>query len=455
MFSRQYRRDTEQVTKRDALGPGSSLVDKVRETRAGAADAVKKARLRKKFPTIEDLRRRTRSRVPRFAFDFVDCGVNDDLGVRRNRAAFDAIEIVPRYCVDLAGLSTEVELFGRRYSVPIGVSPMGAGSVMWPKAEQLIAREAQRRNIPYVLSTPASASIEEIAEIAGDVFWFQLYRFKENDNAITYDLVRRAEAAGAQVLVPTIDSAGKSKRPRDIRWGVKMPFRVTPTIAAQCAVAPLWSLGHLRHGQPRTENLVPYVKGPATRDSTGQMMRVRADGSHTFEELARLRDRWKRPFVVKGVMHPADAERLVQIGVDGMVVSNHGGRHFDAAPASIDVLPSIVATVGSRAVVMVDSGVRGGLDILRAFALGAKFTFAGRPFLFSVGALGEDGPDHLIDIYRDELRVELEHAGILSPLEAPSLTVRHPGAWNILAPSGSAEPKKEGARLIGFSGVKN
>jgi L-lactate dehydrogenase (cytochrome) len=190
-------------------------------------------------------------------------------------------------------------------------------------------------------------------------------------------------------------------------------------------------MGFLKHGQPRTENLAPYIEGYATRDNTGELMRVNSTGSHTFDELARLRDRWKKPFAVKGVLHPADAERLVALGADGLIVSNHGGRHFDGAPASIDILPAIVSAVGSRATVMLDSGIRGGLDILRALALGAKCTFAGRPYLYAVGALGEDGPRHIVDMFMDELKTEFQHVGIRSPQEAGNVTVRHPGAWRV------------------------
>jgi L-lactate dehydrogenase (cytochrome) len=390
---------------------------------------AKIARLRRRFPTVELLRRRARLRVPRFAFDFVDGAANDENCRRRNAEAFASVEILPRYCVDTKGVSTEVELFGRKYTAPFGVSPMGSGSLMWPKAEQMIAREAQRRNIPYILATPASASIEEIAKVAPDVFWFQLYRFADNDHFITYDLVRRAEAAGAKVLVPTIDSAGKSKRPRDIRWGVKVPFRLRPSTLMQIAAAPLWAMGFLKHGQPRTENLAQYIQGYATRDNTGELMRVNSTGSHTFDELARLRDRWKKPFVVKGVLHPADAERLVSLGADGLIVSNHGGRHFDGAPATIDILPAIVSAVGSRATVMLDSGVRSGLDMVRALALGAKCTFTGRPFLYAVGALGEDGPRHIIDMFIDELKTEFQHVGIRTVPEAANITVRQNRAW--------------------------
>ena len=395
-----------------------------------AASPGRAEKLRRRFPTIEDLRRHARRRVPRFAFDFVDGGANDEECARRNATALSAIELLPRYCIDPKGTSTEVELFGRRYAAPFGVAPMGSGALMWPGAEEYLAREAQRRNIPYILATPANASIERIAEIAPDVFWFQLYRFAANDHAITFDLVRRADAAGAQVLVPTIDSAGKSKRPRDIRSGVTVPFVLSPSIAFQVATSPSWAWALYRTGMLRSENVFPYTAGPATRDSTAKIiMQVRSSGSHTWDELARLRDRWKRAFVVKGVLHPADAERLVSLGADGLIVSNHGGRHFDGAPAPVDILPAIVAAVGSRTTVMVDSGIRGGLDIVRALALGAKATFAGRPFLYGLGALGEEGARHVVDMYFEELRTEFQHVGVRSVAEAATVTVRHPGAW--------------------------
>jgi len=404
------------------------------EAEAKTGDATKAPRaerLRRRFPTIESLRRRARLRVPRFAFDFVDGGANDEDCARRNALALSAVELLPRYCVDTKGISTGVELFGHRYAAPFGVAPMGSAGMMWPGAEELLAREAQRRNVPYILATPANASIERIAEIAPDVFWFQLYRFPHNEHAITFDLLKRAEAAGARVLVPTIDSAGKSKRPRDIRNGVRVPFTIGPRIFFQVAASPFWALALYRHGMPRTENIVPYTGGRATRDSTAETMQLRASGSHTWDELARLRDRWKRPFVVKGVLHPADAERLVSLGVDGIIVSNHGGRHFDGAPASIDMLPAIVAAVGSRATVMIDSGFRGGLDIVRALALGAKAVFAGRPFLYGLGALGEEGARHVMDMYFDELTREFQHVGVRSVAEAAKITARHTGAWRM------------------------
>jgi len=386
-------------------------------------------RLRQRYPTIDDLRRRARWRVPRFGFDFVDGGANDEVCIERNIAAFRAVELLPRYCVDGKGVSTEVELFGRRYAAPIGIAPMGSPGLMWPGAEKHLAREAQRKRIPYILATPANASIEEIAAIAPDVFWFQLYRFPDNDHAITFDLVRRADAAGAHVLVPTVDSAGKSKRPRDIRNGVAVPFPVNPWTTFQVLTSPAWALALLRNGMPITANLAPYAGEKATLVSTARTMSLRSGGSHTWDELARLRERWKRAFVVKGILHPADAERAVALGADGIIVSNHGGRHFDGAPASIDVLPAIVAAVSSRATVMIDSGIRGGLDVVRALALGAKAGFTGRPFVYGLGALGPVGAPHVVDLFFDEIRTEFIHVGVRSVAEAAAITARHPGAW--------------------------
>ncbi len=384
--------------------------------------------------TVEDLRRRARARVPRFAFDFVDGGANDEVCARRNAAALQAVELLPRYCVDVGAISTEVELFGRPYAAPLGIAPMGSAGLMWPGADQHLARAAQHARIPYVLATPANAAIETIAALAPDVFWFQLYRFRRNDHAIAKDLVRRTEAAGAHALVLTVDSAGRSKRPRDIRNRLEVPFRVGPRELLQALTSPAWSIAVLRTGVPRTENLAPYVGEAPTSANTAACMRREGGGSHSWEEIARLRALWPRALLVKGILHPADAERAVALGVDGIVVSNHGGRHFDGAPASIDMLPAIAAAVGGRTTVIFDSGVRNGLDVLRALALGARAAFAGRPFLYAVGALGPEGGGYAIEMLREELRTEFQHAGVRSVAEAAAVTARHPGRWTLERP---------------------
>src|SRR5262249_10780078 len=196
---------------------------------------------------------------------------------------------------------------------------------------------------------------------------------------------------------------------------------------------PFWALALVRNGMPITANLAPYAGPKVTQVSTARAMQLRSGGSHTWEELGRLRERWKRPFVVKGILHPKDAERAVELGADGIIVSNHGGRHFDGAPPSIDVLPAIVAAVGARATVMIDSGIRGGLDVVRALALGAKAAFTGRPFCYGLGALGPAGAAHVVDLFFDEIRTEFIHAGVRSVAEAATITVRHPSAWKFAA----------------------
>jgi L-lactate dehydrogenase (cytochrome) len=372
--------------------------------------------------------------VPRFAFDFVDGAANDEICARRNAAALQAVELLPRYCIDVGSVSTEVELFGRRYAAPTGIAPMGSAGLIWPRADEHLARAAQRAGIPYVLATPANAAIEQVAALAPDVFWFQLYRFPRNDHAIARDLVRRADAAGAHALVLTVDSAGRSKRPRDIRNRLDLPFRIGAWEVLQAATSPAWSLALLQHGVPRTENLAPYVGAAPTSANTAACMRREGGGSHSWEEIARLRELWRRPLLVKGVLHPHDAERAVSLGVDGIVVSNHGGRHFDAAPAAIDMLPAVAASVGARATVLFDSGVRSGLDVVRALALGARAAFAGRPFLYGIAALGAEGGDYVIELLREEIRTEFQHAGVRSVAEAAAITARHPGRWTVPGP---------------------
>jgi L-lactate dehydrogenase (cytochrome) len=209
-----------------------------------------------------------------------------------------------------------------------------------------------------------------------------------------------------------------------------VPFPINPWTTLQVMTAPAWTLALLRNGMPITANLVPYAE-KATQVATARAMQLRSGGSHTWDELARLRDRWKRPFVVKGILHPADAERAVAMGADGIIVSNHGGRHFDGAPASIDVLAAIVSAVGMRAVMMIDSGIRGGLDVVRALALGAKFCFTGRCFAYGIGALGAAGASHVVDLFVDEIRTELLHVGARSIAEAAAITVRHETAWRL------------------------
>ncbi len=384
------------------------------------------AELQRRYPTVDYLRRRARRRVPRFAFEYGDGGSGkDDAGIRRNWAAFDAIELVPRYGVMPALPPCDIELFGRRYAAPIGIAPMGGPAIVWPGADLHLARAAQRARIPYVLGTVGGATIERIAEIAPDVFWFQLYRLAKNDHAIGVDLVRRAAAAGCHTLVLTIDVPVRTTRPREAVTGLAGSFRFDHNIAMQIARSPAWAIALWKYGIPGFDNLRPYADKSASLQEVIAFTRREMGGAFTWEEIAKYRDRWKGRFVLKGVMHPQDAERSVSLGADGIIVSNHGGRQIEALPAAIDVLPAVVRQVGGRATVMMDSGVRSGSDVARACALGAAGAFAGKAFLWGLGALGEEGPGHVIDLLIQETQAALGQVGAHGLDELRSLSIRH------------------------------
>ena len=320
-------------------------------------------------------------------------------------------------------------LFGRHYAAPIGVAPMGLQSVFWPGAERHLARAAQRARIPYTAGTVSGVALEELATLAPDVIWFQLYRLARDDHKVGFDLVRRAQAAGVHVLVVTVDTPGRAKRPGELRNGLTLPFRPTLHTIMQAAISPHWVAALLRNGQPSFPCLAPYCGDNPSKADIAWFAQREVGGAFTFEELKRFRDVWKGPMVIKGVMHPADAETAVSIGLDGVQVSNHGGRQLEAAPAAVDVLPAIARAVGSKATVLLDGGIRSGLDAVRAVALGADAALAGRAFLYGVGAIGPDGADHVSTMLVEEISVAMRQLGAPDVAALRALAVRHPGAW--------------------------
>ena len=383
----------------------------------------------RRYPTIDYLRQRARTRVPHFAFEYGDGGSGkDDVGIRRNWAALDAIELVPRYGVMPTLPPCEIELFGRRYAAPIGIAPMGGPAIVWPGADRHLARAAQRARVPYVLGMAGGATIEEIAEIAPDVCWFQLYRAANNDHAIGFDLVQRAAATACSALVLTLDVPVRTTRAREVVVGLGGAFQPDLKMLAQMAMSPGWSMALWRNGIPRFASLRSYAGiNPSINDVIAFAKREMG-GAFTWEEVAKYRDRWKKTLIVKGILHPQDAEKAISLGVDGLFVSNHGGRQIEALPAAIDALPAIVKQVGKRATVMMDSGVRSGTDVIRAYALGAAAAFAGKAFLWGLGALGEEGPGHVIDLLIEETQAALGQLGARKPDDARSAVIRHNGA---------------------------
>jgi len=359
--------------------------------------------------SIDDLRRLAKRRIPRFAFDLVDGGAESERNLRRNIEAFEEVQLTPRYMVDVSELDTRATLFGQTFDAPFGMAPIGMLNAFWPDADLILARLCARENIPYVASSAASTTLERLAEAAEGNGWFQLY--VSSDDAVTEGLVARAETAGYRVMMVTADVPAAGKRDRDIRNQLSVPFRITPEVLVELVANPYWSLATLRHGKPNIANYANLLRSAA---SYADVQRTLITPSFTWEHLERLRDRWKGPLLVKGILHPQDALRCAAIGCDGVVVSNHGGRQVAFGPPTIEALPGIAEALGGRIDIILDSGVRRGADLLRAKALGAGFALTGRALAFGVGAGGAVGAQRAMEILKLELVRALGQIGVSS-----------------------------------------
>jgi len=364
----------------------------------------------RRWPSISDLEARARRRIPRFALEYLCGGIGNERGLQRNREAFDTIRLIPRYLRDVSVCDISCSLFGQSYAMPLGIAPVGLAGMIWPGAELVLAKAAQRARIPFVLSMVGTTKLEAVAEASQGWAWLQLY--PAADAEITTDLLSRAAAAGYRVLVVTVDVPLGAKRERELRNGLSLPLRLTPGNVLNAALHPQWSMALLRHGMPRFRTLAPYA--PPDMASLGGMAAfastLMAPGV-THDIVRRIRDQWRGTLVIKGPLCAADAIDACTLGADGIIVSNHGGRQMDAAPASIEVLPEIVQAIGHRCTVMLDSGVRSGTDVLRAVASGAAGVFSGRSFYYGLAALGERGGAQAIEVFRDEISRGLAQLG--------------------------------------------
>ena len=352
---------------------------------------------------IFDLREIAQRRLPKAVFEFVDRGTEDEVALHNNRAAFDRIKLKPRVLVDVSARSQEIELFGQKCKMPMAISPTGNAGLLWYEGEIALARAATAADIPFGLSTHALAAMEKIIEQTGCRLWFQTYLYP--DRSITRRASERAKAAGCEALIVLVDGAAPSNREYNLRNGFTIQHKFNRRMAIDVLRHPRWLCGVLAHyacttGMPRFENQPDEIKHSIMAKPFGQSAKM---DSLNWEDLRILRKFWPRTLIVKGILHPEDAVYAADCGADGIIVSNHGGRHLDSTQAPIEVLPEIVDAVGKRLTVMVDSGFRRGSDVIKALALGAKAVMIGRPTLYGIAAAGEAGATCALTIFRQEI----------------------------------------------------
>jgi L-lactate dehydrogenase (cytochrome) len=359
-----------------------------------------------KYPSVDDLRKRAMVKMPKFAFEYLDGGCNEDINLNKNRTDLQKIELMPQYLSKFEKSEMKTELFGQTYDAPFGISPIGLQGLMWPNSSEILAESAKKHNIPFILSTVTTSSIERIAEITEGKSWFQLYH--PTEETVKRDLLDRAAAAGTEVLVILADVPTFGYRPRDVRNGLAMPPSMSIKNIIEVMRKPDWALQTLIHGQPSFKTLEKYMPKGLNLKKLGEFMDATFSGRLNEDRIASLRDQWKGKLVIKGVVSEEDAQRAINFGVDGIIVSNHGGRQLDAGQSSIAAMTSLAEKFGHQTKIMVDSGLRGGPDIARAMASGAEFTFMGRSFMYGVGALGKKGGDHTISLMKKELLQVME-----------------------------------------------
>lgn len=363
------------------------------------------------LPAVSDYRELARRRLARVAFDYLDLGAEDGRTMVRNRAAFDRLVFQPRVLRDVADTDLSVSVLGQRQSLPFVVGPTGLNGLYWPRAEETLARAAHQAGVPFVLSTASTSLIEDVRAASSGALWFQLY--VQEDHRIARDLMRRAAACGYSVLMLTVDTPVHGKRDHDVRNGFRMPLPITPRLVWDVARHPRWCWRMLRQGgSPQLVNLArsagvaPQLARQAGALSRGMDRRLR------WEDLGWVREAWPGRLLVKGILSAPDAELALAAGVDGIVLSNHGGRQLGDAPSAVEQLPAVTAAVGGRLEVLVDGGVRRGADVVKARALGAAAVLLGRAPLYGLAARGGTGVDEVLTILRDELDTTLRLLGV-------------------------------------------
>ncbi len=377
------------------------------------------------LPSVEHLRRRAARRVPRFAFEYLEGGCNAEVNLQRNTNELREVRLMPVYLQNYPGAKLETELFGKTYAAPFGVAPIGLQGLVWPDSCQALARAATEHQLPFILSTVGTGSIEEIGQILqekGGTGWYQLYHPAED--SLRDGLLDRAEAAGFSTLVALADTPTFAYRPKEIRNGLSLPPRMSLRNVWQMLQCPRWCFGQLRHGSPKFRTLERYLPPGLNLKHLGQFMNRTFSGRLSPERLRAMRARWKGPLVVKGIVNAEDARLALNFGADGLIVSNHGGRQLDAGESTLHSLQRLVEEFSGKTTLMLDSGIRGGPDLAAALASGAKFTFLGRSFMYGAAAMGENGGKQVMYMLKRQLQQVLEQLGCPTPAELPQHLIR-------------------------------
>ncbi|MDF1592718.1 MAG: alpha-hydroxy acid oxidase [Desulfobacterales bacterium] len=365
-------------------------------------------KLFERYPAIVDLQNKAKKRIPHFAWEYLNSGTGIEDCLDRNRQAFSKVILVPQFMQGEFEPEINNSLFGIEYSAPFGIAPVGLTGLMWPGAEKILARTAAKARIPFSLSTVATETPELIGPLSNGMGWFQLYPPRRE--ALRQNLLKRAQDSGFTTLLITADVPIGSRRERQIRAGVNVPPKITLRTLYHSTIRPSWTLATLGHGQPRFKTLEKYLDAKDMQNMVSYVGKE-LGGTLDWPYVEAVRKEWNGPIVLKGLLETSQAEQAVDVGVDGIFVSNHGGRQFDGAPAALDVLPAMKSAVGNKIKILFDSGVRTGLDIARALALGADFVLLGSAFMYGVAALGERGGDHVVDILTEDLKNNMKQLG--------------------------------------------
>lgn len=358
---------------------------------------------------ISDLAEKAKSRIPQVSWAYLETGTGRESLLQRNTQAFDKITFKPQFCQGALEPDIGTTVLGQEFAAPFGVAPVGLTGLMWPQAEIILAKTAEKYQIPFTLSTVATETPEALAPHIGNMGWFQLYPPRERD--LRLKILKRAKDAGFHTLLVTADVPMASRRERTKRAGLQMPPKITGKMLWEGITNPSWTAATLKRGLPALRTIQSYTAYKDMKFVSGYVGN-RLGGTLTWEYCQELLEEWDGPVVLKGVLHPQDAEKAVEVGLQGIVVSNHGARQFDGAPTSIEALPAVVDAVGDKTTILFDSGVRTGLDMMRALAIGADFILLGRPFLYGVAALDKYGGDHVVELLKDDLKNNMVQLGV-------------------------------------------